>query len=183
MTKCFVSQPTEGRDKTMITDNGPVISASSDFRLRGIWRGMVHRCTSRKSQVWRRYGGRGIRVCKEWLSYGPFRSWAIRNGYSDSLSIERKDNDGGYNPDNCKWATRTEQQNNRHDNLRFRVGRAVLTPVGIAQAIGVPVSTIHSRIKKLKLKSGDRFPRRFLQPSLFCGASKILSLHPQQKAA
>lgn len=83
-------------------------------RLRIIWRNMRRRCSVTTCDVYDRYGGRGIFVCKEWdNSFETFYNWAINNGYNDSLTIDRKDNDKGYCPENCKWSTYKEQGNNR----------------------------------------------------------------------
>ena len=79
-------------------------------RLYKIWTGMKNRC-SRKSQraPYKYYGARGISVCPEWrISYQAFRSWALSNGYQENLVIDRKDNDGNYEPSNCQWITRSE---------------------------------------------------------------------------
>lgn len=75
-----------------------------------VWTGMKQRCSNPHTRRYDRYGGRGISVCDEWqASYLVFKEWAIANGYSPGLEIDRKDNDGDYSPDNCRFVTR--QQN------------------------------------------------------------------------
>jgi hypothetical protein len=86
---------------------------SHGCRLYRIWRGMIGRCFNKNRQAYLYYGGRGITVCKEWLTYTNFKAWAMSNGYDDSLSIERKDNDTGYCPSNCSWIPVTAQSKNR----------------------------------------------------------------------
>lgn len=82
-------------------------------RIYRIWQRMISRCTNPRNSRYYTYGARGIKVCDEWTNdYMKFHEWAIENGYSDNLSIDRIDNDGNYEPSNCRWATNTQQVRN-----------------------------------------------------------------------
>lgn len=80
---------------------------------------MIERCINPNCRNFHNYGGRGISVCQEWLDdFMNFYNWSIENGYKQGLTIDRIDNDGNYCPENCKWSTNLEQQNNKRNSFR-----------------------------------------------------------------
>ena len=86
----------------------------SHSKLYRVWSQMIQRCTNPNQKKYPAYGGRGIAVCAEWkCSYIAFRDWAMISGYEEGLSIDRIDVNGNYEPSNCRWATRIEQEANK----------------------------------------------------------------------
>jgi hypothetical protein len=81
-------------------------------RLYRVWDQMKSRCRNPNHMHYHRYGGRGISVCQEWLDYAKFRAWAVSNGYGKGLTLDRINNDGNYEPTNCRWTTMREQIRN-----------------------------------------------------------------------
>ena len=102
----------------------------SKTRLYRIWKGMRNRCYNEHIPGYEHWGGRGIVVCDEWQTFEPFYEWAVANGYNDGLSIDRIDNNGNYEPSNCRWATPEEQAKNRNSN-------AMITYEGTTKHISV----------------------------------------------
>ncbi len=82
-------------------------------RIYGIWANMKYRCSNGKDEICRDYYDKGIRVCDEWIKFEPFFKWSLENGYAEHLTIDRIYGKGNYTPENCRWATYTEQNLNR----------------------------------------------------------------------
>ena len=90
----------------------------TNTRLHKTWQNMRNRCRNKNSKDYPDYGGRGIKVCDDWInSYESFRDWAVVSGYSDGLSIDRIDVNGDYCPENCRWVTQKEQSRNTRRNI------------------------------------------------------------------
>lgn len=110
----------------------------SDKPIYNIYRGMIKRCYNINHKSYKDYGGRGIIVCDEWLgSFIPFYTWAIDNGYTKGLTLDRIDNNSGYSPSNCRWADLITQANNRRDNVRYPWNGELLTLAEICRLYGI----------------------------------------------
>lgn len=119
-------------------------SHSSLYR---VWGGMKTRCNNPKCDCYEDYGGRGISICKEWNdSFNEFRKWALSSGYEEGLSIDRVDVNGNYEPNNCRWATMIEQQNNRRSNQFLTMDGETHTIAEWARILGKNPNTVHKRI-------------------------------------
>lgn len=115
---------------------------------RWAWEHMIRRCTDPEHPAWSRYGGRGIGVCPRWLE--SFAAFAEDMGPKPSpeLTLDRIDNDGDYGPENCRWATRTQQMRNMSRNRLLTIGGETMPVSGWAERSGVNRSTIFARLYK-----------------------------------
>lgn len=120
-----------------------------NYRIFGILDKMKQRCYNKNVPNYKNYGGRGIRVCDEWTSksgYRLFYEWAVANGYGEFLSIERKDVNGNYCPENCTWATFKEQQNNKRDNHKLTINGITKNINQWSEETGIHPATLHNRL-------------------------------------
>lgn len=129
----------------------------SDKRLYKIWLYMHKRCENSSASNYRDYGGRGICVCDSWSNYEPFRAWALRNGYNDSLSIDRIDVNGDYTPENCRWADRATQANNRRNTLRITYNGEEHSLSEWAAILQKPYKSLYKRIHNQKMSAEQAF--------------------------
>lgn len=113
-------------------------------RLYNIWSGMVRRCEDPKRERYKNYGGRGIKVCDTWRNdFESFVLWALSNGYSDNLTIDRIDVDGDYNPDNCRWSNMKEQANNKKNNVLIEINGQTKTVAQWSDHIGISRDVVY----------------------------------------
>lgn len=124
------------------------IHGDTNNRLYHIWCLMKARCANKNRPDFLNYGKRGISVCAEWSNYPVFKKWALSNGYSDNLSIDRINNNGNYEPTNCRWATRKEQANNTRANHLLTFGNKTKTLAQWSEEIGIGPGIIFSRLKR-----------------------------------
>lgn len=114
-------------------------------RIYTIWQHMRYRCENPNDKNYPNYGGRGITVCEEWQAFKPFYDWSMSNGYEDNLSIDRRDNDKGYSPDNCRWTTNREQSNNRRTCIPIKIGNTTKTITEWCEVFAVEPKIVMAR--------------------------------------
>ena len=122
----------------------------SEERLYNIWYLMHYRCENPKFRKYDNYGGRGIEVCEEWANiegYIKFKEWALNNGYTENLTIDRINVNGNYEPANCRWITKTEQAGNKRTNRLIEFNGHIETMAEWSRVTGVPYKTLHRRIQ------------------------------------
>jgi len=118
----------------------------SKTKIYHIWQAFKDRCYNQNNKHYMNYGGRGIKVCEEWKNdFNAFHDWAMANGYKDGLTIDRINNDGNYEPSNCRWASVKEQQNNRRCTV-FITYNGIMKPLQEwADELGISRDTLMKR--------------------------------------
>lgn len=119
---------------------------TTNKRLHNIWHGMKQRCNNPHATGYCYYGEKGIKVCEEWSSFLPFAKWALANGYTNRLSIDRIDSNKDYEPSNCRWVTAKIQCNNTSRNVKVSFKGTILTIGQLSSMYGINYRTLHNRI-------------------------------------
>ena len=109
------------------------------------YRSMLDRCYRKNANNYSDYGGRGIKVCEEWLNIENFEKWVEESGYKKGLTIDRIDVNGNYEPNNCRWATKKEQDNNRRNTVYIEYNGVFHTISEWAEITGINRSTLNNR--------------------------------------
>ncbi len=116
-------------------------------RLYHIWKLIKQRCNNKNNPAYKNYGGRGIAVCDEWRNdFQAFYDWSMANGYDDNLTIDRIDNNKGYSPDNCRWATVKQQAQNRRTTKKYTINNETHCLKDWCELLGLNYRTVHKRI-------------------------------------
>ena len=139
------------------------IHGQSMTKLYHVWATMKHRCNNHNNKNYRNYGGRGIEVCDEWNkpdSYPIFYKWAIENGYKNGLTIDRINVNEGYNPNNCRWVTQSEQCNNQRRNVLLTYNGETLNLNQWAKKLKINKNTFWMYIRKKKMSIEDVLKKR-----------------------
>lgn len=119
----------------------------SKTRLYNIWSGIKKRCYNKNNPKYKNYGLLGVSVCKEWLDhFDMFYNWAINNGYDDTLTIERIDVSGNYEPKNCKWLTKKEQSYNKRNTISICYNGTQIPLAKLCKELNLNYNTIKCRI-------------------------------------
>lgn len=153
----------------------------SKSRLYTTWCEMIQRCTNPRDQTYQQYGGRGITVCSDWRSFETFQRWAESAGYADHLTLDRRDNDRGYYPENCRFTTRTVQCQNRgkmRSNTSGYIGVSLSNRTGRYRAYAyrncrqIPLGEFDNPIEAAKVR--DAFvSKHYESPTLNFSGGKL----------
>lgn len=111
------------------------------------WSSIKTRCYNKNTPCYKNYGGRGIKMCDEWLDFWNFREWAYKNGYSEGLTLERIDVNGNYEPSNCKWIPMKEQAINKRNNSFIEYGGKRQTLSQWSKELGVGKEVLSYRYR------------------------------------
>ncbi len=117
-------------------------------KLYSVWNSMKQRCINENDKAYKNYGGRGITVCDEWKNdYIAFKRWALSNGYSEGMWIDRKDNEMGYSPDNCRWSSPKQQSMNKRTTVYVKYCGTLMCLREASEKSGIKWATLRRRIK------------------------------------
>lgn len=129
--------------------NPRYIDGRKGTRLYSIYRNMKSRCYNEKATSYNRYGGRGIQICDEWLiDFSNFYKWSIQNGYKENLTIDRINNNGNYEPNNCRWTDIKTQSRNRNINHLVTINNITKPLISWCEEYKINYKTVRDRLKR-----------------------------------
>lgn len=128
--------------------NKKIIHGKSRERIYRVWRNMLDRCENPADNKYSIYGARGISVCEEWHNARLFIEWALNNGYSDELQLDRVNTNGDYEPKNCRFVTCSENNRNKRNNHNITIDGETMTVTEWAEKSGIKRKTIYERLKR-----------------------------------
>ena len=116
-------------------------------RLYTIYLGMKSRCSDPSNASYKNYGAKGIQICQDWNSFQSFKEWALNNGYSENLTLDRIDSTGHYEPSNCRWIDFKVQQNNRTNNHIIEFNGEKKTLQEWSEIYNIKWTTLYKRLQ------------------------------------
>lgn len=134
--------------KSTAISKAKTIHGETNTRLYHIWAGIKARCNNPHKACFSYYGGRGIKYCSEWEEFEPFKRWAMQNGYSDKLTIDRINSNGDYSPENCRWVDRKIQSLNRRSAHLITYRGETKSLIEWSRLYCIDRNTIKSRLKR-----------------------------------
>lgn len=130
-------------------------------KIYDIHQAMKQRCLNPNNKFYLRYGGRGIKICDEWLDYKTFKKWALENGYKNGLDLDRIDNNEGYNPNNCRFIEHISNCNNRNNTIYIILNNKTYTITSLAKEYNLPRCLIEKRYHRGKRGEELVKPKRY----------------------
>lgn len=126
-----------------------IIHGKTNTKIYNVYKAICRRCYYSKDMSYKNYGARGIAVCNEWKDdFMAFYNWSVCNGYKEGLQIDRIDNNGNYEPSNCRWVTCKENCNNRRSNIYITYKGMTKTATEWADYLGVNRKAFNSRLRR-----------------------------------
>lgn len=145
------------RKKTFVERN--TFHNKSRTKLYKVWTSIKQRCDNEKCNVYYRYGGRGIKISKEWYDFNNFNKWAFENGYIEGLTIDRINNNGNYEPSNCRLVKMKIQCRNKSSNVFIEFNGEKLCVQDWANKIDIKFSTMVKRLKNWDIEKALTTPK------------------------
>ena len=135
------------------------IRKTDNQRILRIWRAMKHRCEFPNDTAYQYYGGKGIKVCEEWQDFNNFQKWCLTSGYSDVLTIDRKNPNKNYSPENCHWVDMTEQNNHKSNNKMLEYQGKIQSLAQWCKELGIDYARTKARINTCHWSVKDAFEK------------------------